>query len=72
MTKTSKTGFYGDVHLARIRPMVPGWYVWYVYSGNNAITWHAHPNSSRGPVLHADSPDALVARIHEFDLSEGR
>jgi hypothetical protein len=68
----AKVQFYGDVELARIKPMIPQWHPWYIYSSDNSITWHAHPNDSDGPVLHADGPDGLVARIHEFDLSEGR
>jgi len=68
----AETKFYGDVELARIRPMVPRFLVWYIYQADNTITWHCRPVDSEGPVMHADSPDGLIARAHEFDLSEGR
>jgi hypothetical protein len=68
----AKTEFWGDTELARIKPLLPGWHPWYVYTSTNHISWHAHPDDSPGPILHSDSPDGIVARVHEFDLSEGR
>jgi hypothetical protein len=56
-------------HIEDIRAQIqedhPGWKVWYVVKALGGVIWSAKPEYETQPILHASSPEELVALIAE-------